>query len=248
MHAALKTALGLALLQAGHAHAQSPKPALYPTLIVTSDYRYDGASNSSGNPAVQASLYLWRPDHIYAGIFLTSVDFSGYYDPDTSYEVDIYAGYNWDFGKPYFEMSGDATRVSVQAMYTLFPDQGPPGPTYDFLQLKGELQHRTGRLTLRAETAYVPQSSYGAGFAWKYEGGAKYALTQWLSLSGEYGYRENQRKPDRSWWDIGAIASWGQFDLDLRYYDTDLDYVECGFSPNCSSAVVASLSWNPWKG
>ena len=61
-------------------------------------------------------------------------------------------------------------------------------------------------------------------------------------------YREAERRPDRSWWDIGATATFGQVDVDLRYYDTDLDYAECGFSPNCSSAVVGSISWNPWKG
>ncbi len=54
--------------------------------------------------------------------------------------------------------------------------------------------------------------------------------------------------PDRSWWDIGAIFTFGQFDLDLRWYDTDLDFIECGFSENCDPALVGSLSWNPWRG
>lgn len=250
MRHAVKTALMLASIAAPifEQEAFAQESALYPTLTVASEYRYDGTSSSSGEPVVQASLYWWRPDHFYAGVFLSTVDYSGFYDPDTSYEVDIYAGYNFDFGQPYFEMPGNATRISIEGMYTIFPDQGPPGPTFDFFQAEVAIQHRTGPLTLRAETSYVPQASYDAGYAVKLEGGARYQLTPWLIASGEYGYREAERRPDRSWWDIGATASFGQFDIDLRYYDTDLDYIECGFSSNCSSALVGSISWNPWKG
>lgn len=254
--------IGLALQAAFVAHAQTapeatqqaapgeaaPGDAIFPTLTLASEYRYDGASNSSGEPVAQASLYWWRPDHFFAGAFLTTVDYSGFYDPDTSYEIDIYAGYNFDFGQPYFEMPGDATRLQLRAMYTAFPDQGPPGPTYNFLQLQAALINRTGPLTLRTELAYVPEASYGGGPSWKSEAGAGYALAPWLSLSGEYGYRENDIAADRSWWDIGATLNFGQIDLDLRYYDTDLDYAECGFSTNCDGGFVAALSWNPWKG
>lgn len=246
----LPATIGLALFAstAGAAHAQQAKDALFPTLIVASEYRYDGTSSSSGNPVVQGSLYWWRPDHFYAGVFASTVDYSGFHDPDTSYEIDIYAGHHWDFGQPYFEMGGNATRVTLEGMYTFFPDQGPPGPTFNFFQMKAAIQNRTGPMTLRVETAYVPEASYGAGYAAKIEGGAKYRFTDWLSLSGEYGYREAERRSDRSWWDIGATLTFGQFDLDLRWYDTDLDFVECGFSENCDPALVGSLSWNPWRG
>jgi uncharacterized protein (TIGR02001 family) len=243
-----KLAIGLLLLPAGAAHAQEVKDALFPTITVASEYRFDGASNSSGEPVVQGSLYWWRPDHFYAGVFLTTVDYYGFYDPDTSYEIDLYGGYNWDFGAPYFEMGGDATRVTAEVMATFFPDQGPPGPTYDFVQAKLQIQHRTGPLTLRAEAGFTPEAAYNGGPSWKSEIGGKYAVADWLTLGGEYGYREMDHSADRSWWDIGATASFGQVDFDLRYYDTDLDFVECGFSRNCSSALVGSISWNPWKG
>src|SRR5689334_13090319 len=93
----LRTAFGLALIGAPAAHAQqqpAPQPqkipdAIYTTFYAASDYRFDGASNSSGEPVLQASLHWWRPDHVFAGVFLTTVDYSGYYDPDTSYEVDV---------------------------------------------------------------------------------------------------------------------------------------------------------------
>lgn len=253
---ALTATLGMIALHLAQAAAAQETPAqpqaipdaLYPTLTIASEYRYDGASSSSGEPVVQASLYWWRPDHAFAGVFLTSVDYSGFHDPDTSYEVDVYAGYNFDFGQPYFEMGGNATRLQLRAMYTMFPDQGPPGPTYDFLQLQAALINRAGPLTLRTELAYVPEAPYAGGPSWKAEAGAAYALLDWLTLSGEYGYRENDIAADRSWWDAGVTLNFGQLDLDLRYYDTDLDFVACGFSANCDGGFVAALSWNPWKG
>src|SRR5262249_21945617 len=93
-----------AVAQEAEQPAQAPSSAIFTTLTLASEYRYDGTSNSSGEPVAQASLYWWRPDHFYAGVFLTTVDFTGFYDPDTSYEVDVYAGHNWDFGAPYFDM------------------------------------------------------------------------------------------------------------------------------------------------
>lgn len=221
---------------------------LYPTLTLASEYRYDGVSNSSGEPALQASLYWWRPDHFFAGVFATSVDFSGFYDPDTSYEIDVYAGYNWDFGPPYFEMGGDATRLSLTIMYTMFPDQGPPGPTYNFVQFTARAQHRVDWLTLRGETSFVPEASYGAGHALKFEAGAEAAPTKWLTLGGEVGFREAERRPDRFYWDIGATFHAGPVDFDIRYHDTDLGFIECGFNANCGPAVVVKASLNFWGG
>jgi len=229
-------------------YLKPPKDKLYTTLTYATEYRYDGQSNSSGKPVAQASLYWWRPDNFFAGAFATTVDYSGYYDPETSYEIDVYAGYNWDIGVPYFEMGGDATRVTVELMGSFFPDQGPPGPTYDFVQLKTMLQSRRGPVIVRAEMAYVPEASYGGGQSWKAEAGARYTLNDWLAFSGEYGYRETERSSDRSWWDIGVTATFDQFDFDLRYYATDLEYAECGFSSNCKPAIVGAISWHPWRG
>lgn len=233
------------LLTAGAVHAQE-WGRLYPTLTLTSDYRYDGTSNSSGKPALQGSLHWWRPDHFYAGVFATTVDFSGYRDPDTSYEIDVYAGYNWDVGSPYFEIGGDASRFALEAMYTAFPDQGPPGPTYDFIQLTARALNRSGRLTLRAEMSYVPEASYGAGYAAKVEAGADVRVAEWLKVGGEVGYREAELRPDRLYWEAGATLEFRSLSLDVRYHETNLDFVTCGFSENCGAGVVAKVSWNLW--
>lgn len=244
-------ALALAGVAAGQEEAaQIRQPAswgaLYPTLTVASEYRYDGNSNSSGEPVVQASLYWWRPDKTFLGVFASTVDFSGYYDRETSYEIDVYAGRNWDLGGPDW-YAGAHTRIAIDAMYTMFPDNETPGPTYDFLQLRAKVMHRLNeRWTLEGSASFVPQASYGAGRAWKFEAGARYQLTPWLSIGGGGGAREVQRRHDYAFWNVGATATLGQTEFDLRYYDTDLNFVDCGYSPNCGSAIVGKLSWNFW--
>jgi uncharacterized protein (TIGR02001 family) len=240
-----RAALIIALLCPDAAEAEG-WGKLYPTLTAASEYRCDGVSNSSGEPALQGSLYWWRPDHFFAGIFATTVDFSGFYDPDTSYEIDVYAGYNWDFGAPYFEMGGDGSRLTLTAMYTMFPDQGPPGPTYNFLQFTARALHRIDALTLRGEASFVPEASYGAGYAMKAEAGAEYRVAEWLTVGGEIGFRDAERRVDRAYWDAGATLKWGPVEVDVRYHDTNLDYVDCGFSANCGAAVVGKLSVNFW--
>src|SRR5690242_10077985 len=74
--------------------AQSSRGGLFSFVGVTSDYRYQGVSNSDGEPALQANIHWWRPDGLYLGLFATQVDFN---DPgDTSYELDLYGGKNFD--------------------------------------------------------------------------------------------------------------------------------------------------------
>jgi hypothetical protein len=47
-------------------------------------------SLTAHEPTVQASLYWWRPDRFYAGLWMSRVDFSDLGDPTTSVEVDVY--------------------------------------------------------------------------------------------------------------------------------------------------------------
>ena len=227
----------------GLSGAAQAEGRLYPAFSVATEYRFDGVSSSSGAPVVQAGLHWWRPDKFFAGVYATTVDYSGFYDETTSYEVDFYAGRNWDFGGPDF-YAGAHTRLSLQGMYVIFPDNETPGPTYDFLQAKARLQHRVGKWRVEASTSFTPQASYGAGRAWLARAGAAHEPTSWLALDGNVGVRHAENRADRTFWDMGATATIGQVALDLRYYDTDLSYVECGYSANCDSALVGKLTWN----
>ena len=229
----LLIALAGALLAAQTAQAQSSWGGIFTSVNLASDYRYQGVSSSDGNPVTQASIYWWRPDNFYAGVFLSEVDFD---DPGhTSYEVDLYGG-------RHFDLNGKKTRVTLEGMFTAFPDEHVYGPTYNFVQAKLAARHTEDRLTLGAVASYVPEASYGSGVAWRAEGEAAYALTPNLAVKGGVGRRWIERGYDRTYWNLGAVTTWKTLALDVRYVDTDLSRAECGGRDWCAPAVVGTLT------
>ncbi len=67
------------------------------TITGTSDYIFDGISQTQGDPALQVSLDYSHESGAYAGIWTSNVEYAG---PDEDQEVDYYVGYyreNGDF-------------------------------------------------------------------------------------------------------------------------------------------------------
>ena len=152
--AALGALATLAQAQPAAAQTVGKHGVLVPWILVASQYRFDGISASDNKPVLQGSLYWWRPDKTYAGVFVSQVD---YRDPGkTSYEVDVYAG-------RHFDVRG--TQVTLEAMYSFFPDNKTWGPTYDFLQTKVKARRTFEKVTLGGNVAWTPQAPYGSGEA-----------------------------------------------------------------------------------
>jgi uncharacterized protein (TIGR02001 family) len=227
------SAIGVATGMFASAHAERSWGRLIPQAEIASDYRFDGVSESDREPTAQLSIYWWRPDNYYAGVFITGAHFHGFGDTTTSYEIDTYVGKNFQF---------ESTRLAIEAMYSSFPDNKTPGPTYDFLQLKGKAQRAFGSLMLDGAVSWVPQASYGSGTAWRIAGGPTYKWNAWLSTSANYGYRWVERGYDRAFWDAGVTAKWKKLALDVRYYDTSLSRAQCFFVDVCDSAIVSKIT------
>jgi uncharacterized protein (TIGR02001 family) len=199
-------------------------------LSVVSDYRFEGLSSSDRHEAVWGSFYLWRPDKLFAGVFLSGTD------NGASFEIDLYGGRRFDFGK---------TRLTAQGMVTFFPDKEDNGvPTYDFQQLSVTLQHPFGAVTPIASVAWSPEGSAGAGQVWRFSAGGEWRTTGWLTFSAKAGFRDSELRQDRSFWDVGATAYWSDFSFDLRYVGTDLSRQECFFTDWCEPGVVSKLTWH----
>jgi uncharacterized protein (TIGR02001 family) len=208
---------------------------LAPQIMIASDYRYDGVSESAERPVIQGSLYWWRPDKTYAGIFLTQVDLR---DPGkTSYEIDYYVGHH-------FNLKG--TEITPEAMYTAFPDNRTWGPTYDFLQLKVKARRKTGKLTYGGELSWVPEASYRAGVNWRAAALGEYQLTDKIALTAKLGEVWTHRGPDRTFYEVGGKLSGKTAAFELRYMGTDLEPAQCGYLRNdwCSPALVGTLTLN----
>lgn len=209
---------------------------LFPGVIAASDYRYQGASLSSGEPVAQGYLHWWRADGFYAGVFATQVDMGGF-PGAPSYELDLYAGKT-------LMLQDGRTELKLEAMYTAYPDNRTWGPTMDFGQVKAQATRRYGAWTVGAAAAYTPQSSYGSGPLVRGEAMADYRLNDRIKLKAMLGRQGEGRGHDRSYWSVGAEAKWKSLTFDLRYVGTDRSRAGCGFQPDvCGAALVGAVTW-----
>jgi uncharacterized protein (TIGR02001 family) len=220
------------------AFAQRSWGGIYPSIFLTSDYRYDGLSLTGHEPTVQGSLYWAHPSDSYAGVWVSGVDFSDLGDVTTSYEVEVYGGHGFDVG---------STRLTFEAMYSMFPDNDIPGPTYDFLTAKLRATRSFESLTLGGDLSYVPELPYGGGRQWRLASEASYRWNDWLSGSVAIGRRWAEAQRERSFWDVGATAKWNSVSFDLRYSDTNHDVADCGYIDWCESGVTLTLQVDLWK-
>ncbi|CAN5490169.1 hypothetical protein BH10PSE5_BH10PSE5_28940 [soil metagenome] len=205
---------------------------IFSAVMVASDYRYQGSSSSNLKPVVQGYAHLYRPDGYYAGVFATQVDYG--YDSSPTYEVDLYGGKNIQFGK---------TEVKLEAMYSAYPDNQTWGPTLDFLSLKAAAKRTDGKVSLGGAAVYTPQGPYGAGEGWRVEGEAGYAVNPHLKLKALAGQSWTHRGQDRGYWELGAVTTWKNLALEIRYTDNSLSRARCGFNPDiCDPTVVGTLT------
>jgi uncharacterized protein (TIGR02001 family) len=97
----------LAALLAGPAHAQ-----LSGNIAVVSDYRFRGISQSDRGPAAQGSVAYDHPTGLFAGLFASTVEFSGAFRADV--ETFLQAGVaqrvhpelSWELGVGYYAYPG----------------------------------------------------------------------------------------------------------------------------------------------
>lgn len=224
----------LALAQPAAAQEALPENGLlYPQIFLTSDYRFDGLSSSDREPVLQFSVYWWRPDDWYAGLWLSRVDYRD--GRNTWLEASLYLGRHITMGD---------TRLTFEMMASIFPTQTGPGPGYDFVQGTVKLQHRIDALTLNGEVSWTPSASAGAGESWRFEGGAAVKLGGGIAASASYGYRTSENGFARHYWEAGVTwtidDAWA---IDLRYFDTDLEPVQCFYTDWCEAGFAAKITY-----
>jgi uncharacterized protein (TIGR02001 family) len=231
----MKRAVALAvLLLAAPVVCHAGASGVFSAVALTSDYRYQGASNTDGNAAAQLVVHYFRPDGFYAGAFASQVDFK---DAGTSYELDLYGGKNFAF-------DGGKTELKLQAMSSTFPDNRTSGPTYDFWTFETVGKHGFGKLTASALLAFVPEGSYRSGKVWRVETEADYAASPHLTLKALLGEQWGGRGHERAYWSLGPSLAWKALTFDVRYVDTDRTRANCGYLPKiCDATVTGTVTY-----
>lgn len=209
---------------------------LFSAVMLTSDYRYEGVSNSRNHAALQGYLHWQRRDGWFAGVFATQDDFG--YPGSPTYELDTYAGRN-------LELDGGRTELKLEAMYSAFPNNRTPGPTLNFFQAEAQARHVFGKWAATGSVAYVPEGSYRSGELWRIESGVDYALRPRLTFRALTGYQWGGRGHERTYWSLGLATSLKAVGFELRYVGNDRSPTNCGLSPKaCAPAVVGAVTFN----
>jgi uncharacterized protein (TIGR02001 family) len=239
----------------------SPWGSFSAYIDLQSDYRFRGLSQNDKEPSEQGSLNWSGPEGFYAGTWLAKVNF---YD-GTSLEDDVYVGKHTDLW---------GTDLNVEAYYYTYPDHSIKATGWhdSYYETIVQLSHTFGPLTITGTSAWSPDFFAQTGTGWYVEGTASWAVTDWLSLSGNVGHQWVSRidnvsedigdeTPDivksgfpYTHWDLGATATYKNFALDVRYIDTSINSTSCalfvGKADLCGATVVGTLTYNispfPW--
>lgn len=202
-------------------------------LTAVSDYRDKGVSQTQGDPALQAGLSLSSPLGVYAGVWVSSVDFGT--GLNTRREQDYYVGW-------YLPIT-DNLSLDIGILKYDHPKSSSLNQTssYGTLSYKGfELSYQyTDDLNGDQSASYTT-----IGYLLKLDDSSRlkvrYGIVDskndvFLSGNGDRRSRFNE-------WDIGAEKDLWGITWKASFVDTDLSKTECynkeGYNDLCSGTIV----------
>ncbi|HUU66061.1 MAG TPA: TorF family putative porin [Methyloceanibacter sp.] len=224
--------------------AQAEELTLGGTATFTTDYVFRGISNTTQNPAVQASLDA-SYGIFYLGMWGSNVDFGGgpYGQDLANLEIDYYAGITPEWKGISFDIAG---------LYYTYPGAYDPGGNFDYFELKTGASYTFGEAFTFGVTNYWSPEFFGeTGDADALELSGEYAFSNkwWIftpSVSGLIGWQWTE-SADYTYWNAGLTLGFMEnWSADIRYWDTDFSDAGCaafsGFTNNCDSRVVGTIS------
>lgn len=231
----LKAIAAVLLLTSGAAHAQLSGTATFVT-----DYSFRAISLTSLDPALQGSIDWAHDSGFYAGAWASNIDYGPGVDGDI--ELDLYlgitgdaeGGFGWDAGLVYYTyLEADEPNAYPEAYF---------GLTYAMFELK----------------QWYTNDYVGANLDSYYtEANASFELPAALGLNLHAGYNYGDAfKTDGNSeyidYSVGVAYTVGNFNLELKYVDTDLDDNDSFFVTddlfNTEGRVIFSVSTTfPWS-
>lgn len=176
-------------------------------VAIGTDYVWRGVSQSNEDMAISGG-FDYANGMFYAGTWASSVDFED--GSDTNVEWDFYGGLAGEFE------GGIGWDVGV--VYYAYPDSDDED--LDFVEIYGGLTYDfEGGVGVGGYAYWDPDNE-----SFYVEGSAGYSFTDEFSVDGTVGNYSFDGGGDYTNWSLGGTYSTPVgIDLDLRYWDTDID-------------------------
>lgn len=202
------------------------------TIGVVSDYDFRGVSLSATDPALQGSIDWAAENGFYVGAWASNIDSGPGVDGDI--EVDLYAGFageterglGWDVGIVYYTYPGSDDIKDYPEAYV--------GVSYEWFELK---QWYTNDYGGSDDSALYTEAN------------GSFELPANFGLNLHLGYNYGDAFDDIEYMDysVGVGYTLGNFDLELKWVDNDLDPEEKGDVFNSEGRVIFGVSTTfPW--
>lgn len=186
------------------------------TLTGTTDYLFNGVTQTGHQPAIQGSLDWAGASGLYAGAWASNVDFGD----DTKAEIDLYAGYFHEFT----EMVALDTGLAV---YTYHGDSESSDANYPEIYTKLGVGPFSAKLWYTHDYAGldVPHLTAMLGAEWAPIEPVLLSATidRSTSLDGD-SFSWDEDRDHYYHWQVMADTSQFGFDFSLGLSGTDLDY------------------------
>jgi uncharacterized protein (TIGR02001 family) len=194
------------LLAAGASQAQ-----VTATVTGTSDYDFRGISQTQEDPALQASVDWADDTGLYVGAWASNVDFGPGSDSDV--ELDVYGGFTgefaeglgYDVGIVYYSYWPDGDDINYPELYA--------GLSWEFLEGKLWYSNDYGN---SSEASFYIEANANFDLVEGFGGLVHFGHSDGDAIDLFYGDSYTD-------WAVGVTKSFGNFDFELKYVDTDLD-------------------------
>lgn len=202
------------------------------SVTLTSDYIFDGVSQTDNEPALQAGVDYAHDSGFYAGAWMSNVDFGG----DTNLETDLYVG---------FTFGSEAVSFDVGAVAYIYTDSFSSPPSDEEADYYEVYAGVTFAENFTVKGWFTDDYASAALDAYRIKATYEVALSDTWSIPLEYTYTDIDGE-DFNHGRIGIAGNFDPFTVDLSYHQTDID-VEAGDDPDLYSAdglLVASVTFS----
>ena len=205
-------AIGVGLMYGASAQAESSFSA---NVKLTTDYVFQGASDSDGNPAIQGGLDWSHGTGLYAGVWGSNVASASSDTGDSvgGIELDYYAGYS--------RKISDRVGVTVGALYIHYPEGDSNTDVWEsFAQLKAAVSFDAGFAGFGFDYRHVFSDNKQNRFILNASLPVIRDRELPVTLKATYGFNDredNEAAADYTWYLVGVGAKLHGFGLDVFY-------------------------------